>query len=185
MHLNTRSEYVKFRVLITGQVVLACHLKKWDLDHVILCQSNPFPSVLPFLSPSQEYLTEGPVQQGDPAGLFSWGLWWVFCFVLFWSGLGFFLSYDTPRTFPEDLLPERWHLSLHPVEKSVVNQTTLVHVGLIYTLDTDLRCFSRRWDIHCSKISTVPGVVATDLFARLGSKWLHWCSHCSEHYISA
>lgn len=89
----------------TGQIVLAWHLKKWDLDHVILCQPNAFPSFLPFLNPSQEYLTQGAVQQGDTAGFFSWGFWCCLflCFVLFWFGLSwgfFFLSV----TFPEHSL---------------------------------------------------------------------------------
>lgn len=61
------------------------------------------------------------------------------------------------------------------------HQITLMHTGLIYTLDTNSGFFFRRWDIHCNKISKVPGVEAADLFARLGSKQHCWCSHYIEH----
>lgn len=171
----------------TGQIVLAWHLKKWDLDHVILCQPNAFPFFLPFLNPSQEYLTQGAVQQGDTAGFFSWGFWCCLflCFVLFWFGLSwvFFSLVWHSLNIPWRSAPRKVaHISPSSGEKhgESNHQTTLIHTGLIYTLDIN-SSFSQRWDIHCYKICKVPGAEAAALFARLGSNQLCWCSLYIEY----
>lgn len=145
----------------------------------------------PFLSPLPESFS-GIFNPGScSTRWYSWGFFLrvlvlfvsLFCSVLIWVELGFFSLVWHSLNIPWRSAPRKVaHISPSSGEKhgESNHQTTLIHTGLIYTLDIN-SSFSQRWDIHCYKICKVPGAEAAALFARLGSNQLCWCSLYIEY----